>query len=212
LPLFAESASFAHVYAHPKVTAFRYAIRDGVSKPIGMVEASKRALESLSPERIHWATEPLEVAEGIMITGPIPRLTRYEDTGGPFFFDKKGEQRDPIDDDIALWISTPKGLVVIVGCSHAGLINTLAHVRSLSNVSKLHALLGGFHLREASNVRIEHTIDELKDFDPDIVIPCHCTGENTVARLKRSLGDRVSVGQAGDAYELGGEKIIMLDR
>jgi 7,8-dihydropterin-6-yl-methyl-4-(beta-D-ribofuranosyl)aminobenzene 5'-phosphate synthase len=147
------------------------------------------------------------VAKGIMVTGPIPRLTRYEDTGGPFFRDEEGEHRDPIDDDIALWMHTPKGLVVVVGCSHAGLINTLAHVRALSDVSRFHAVLGGFHLVDAGHVRIERTIDMLKDFDPDIVIPCHCTGERAVARLKRALGSRVSVGQAGKAYALGGKAL-----
>ncbi len=207
LPFFVERASSAHVYAHPGVKALRYTIRDGISKPIGMVEKSKAAFESLPSERIHWVTMPLEAAEGIRLTGPIPRLTRYEDTGGPFFLDEKGEQSDPINDDIALWMHTPKGLVVIVGCSHAGLINTLAHVRLLSNVSKFHAVLGGFHLRDASNVRIERTIDMLRDFDPDIVIPCHCTGENAVARLKRALGNRISVCRAGETYELGGKAL-----
>ena len=200
VPLVIESAPSVHVYCHPGAKSFRYTIRDGSSKPIDMPGTARVALESLLPERVHWVTQPIDVAPGIGVTGPIPRLTNYEDTGGPFFVDVKGKHSDPIDDDIALWIHTPKGLVVIVGCSHAGLINTLNHVCHLNNTSKIHVVLGGFHLLEASRTRIEHTLGALMNLNPDLVVPCHCTGEQAVEKLKQALGDRFIIGSAGGTY------------
>jgi 7,8-dihydropterin-6-yl-methyl-4-(beta-D-ribofuranosyl)aminobenzene 5'-phosphate synthase len=204
LPLVIESAPGVHVYCHPGAWSPRYSIRHGSAKSIGMPGAARAALESLSPGRVHWITQPLEVAPGIGVTGPIPRLTNYEDTGGPFFLDVAGNRGDPIDDDLALWIRTETGLVVIVGCSHAGLINTLNYARGLSGASRIHAVLGGFHLIEASDARVERTIDALTELGPNLIVPCHCTGERAVEKLRLALGERVLPGSAGATYTFGG--------
>ena len=197
LPLAIASAPAAQVYGHAAVTRPRYSIRDGSARSIGMPEAATTALESLPAGRVHWVTQPLEVAAGIGITGPIPRLTDYEDAGGPFFVDAGGQHGDPIPDDLALWIRTDRGLVVVVGCSHAGLINTLHHVRRLSGGSRIHAVLGGFHLLEASASRVEQTTGALAELGLDLVVPCHCTGGRAVEQLRHVLGGRVHLGSAG---------------
>jgi len=204
VPLVIEKAPAVRVYCHPGAKGPRYSIRDGSAKPIDMPGASKSALESLSPGRLHWTTRPIEIAPGIGLTGPIPRLTGYEDVGGPFFVDRDGGQSDPIDDDLALWIRTGMGLVVVVGCSHAGLINTLSHALRSSGASGIHAVLGGFHLLEASEARIERTVGALTGLSPNLVVPCHCTGERAVERLRQALGERVLLGLAGATYTFGG--------
>jgi 7,8-dihydropterin-6-yl-methyl-4-(beta-D-ribofuranosyl)aminobenzene 5'-phosphate synthase len=204
VPLVIESAPGVHVYCHPGAAGPRYSIRDGSAKSIGMPGAAKLALESVSPGKLHWTTRPIELAPGIGLTGPVPRLTDYEDVGGPFFVDGNGRQSDPIDDDLALWIRTETGLVVIVGCSHAGLINTLRHAQRLSGASRIHAVLGGFHLLEASEARVERTMDALTELGPDLIVPCHCTGERAVEKLRLALGERVLPGSAGTTYTFGG--------
>jgi 7,8-dihydropterin-6-yl-methyl-4-(beta-D-ribofuranosyl)aminobenzene 5'-phosphate synthase len=204
LPLVIESTPAVHIHCHPAATSPRYSIRDGSAKSIGMPGAARAVLESLSPGRVHWITQPLEVAPGIGVTGSIPRLTNYEDTGGPFFLDVAGDRGDPIDDDLALWMRTEEGLVVIVGCSHAGLINTLNYARGLSGASRIHAVLGGFHLIEASDTRVERTIDALTELGPNLIVPCHCTGERAVEKLRLALGERVLPGSAGTTYTFGG--------
>jgi 7,8-dihydropterin-6-yl-methyl-4-(beta-D-ribofuranosyl)aminobenzene 5'-phosphate synthase len=162
------------------------------------------ALESLPQQRLHWTTRAIEIAPGIGLTGPIPRLTDHEDVGGPFFIDAEGKHPDPIHDDMALWIRTKLGLVVVLGCGHAGVINTLAHALHVSGATRIHAVLGGFHLREASESRMDHTLSVLGKYAPDVIIPCHCTGDRPIEALKSTFGERVHLGSAGAVYTFGG--------
>jgi 7,8-dihydropterin-6-yl-methyl-4-(beta-D-ribofuranosyl)aminobenzene 5'-phosphate synthase len=192
------------VYLHPDVMAARYSLRGGEAKAIDMPEDARAALE-LQREALRWVTGPIELGEGFGLSGPIPRESGFEDTGGPFFKDRRGEQPDPIDDDLALWLRTPRGLVVIVGCSHAGLINTLRQVQRVSGEPRLHAVLGGFHLLEAQEARLARTAEALLALDPELIMPCHCTGAGAVEQLRQRLGERVRPVCAGEVLELGGE-------
>jgi 7,8-dihydropterin-6-yl-methyl-4-(beta-D-ribofuranosyl)aminobenzene 5'-phosphate synthase len=204
VPLVIARAPTAEIYAHPAATGPRYSIRDGVAKQISMPAAARTALETHAVG-VRWTARAVELTAGLGITGPIPRLTDFEDTGGPFFVDADGAQPDPITDDLALWMLMDRGLVVVVGCSHAGLVNTLRHALKLSGEPRLHAVLGGFHLNEASEVRLARTLAELQELGPDQIVPCHCTGDAAVARLRQSFGERVLPGSAGAVFRFGGE-------
>lgn len=203
VPLLVARAPTAEIYAHPAATGPRYSIRDGVAKPIAMPVAARTALE-VHPVGVRWTTRSQRLAIGLGLTGPIPRLTDFEDTGGPFFVDADGSQSDSIADDMALWMRTGRGLVVVVGCSHAGLVNTLRHALKLSGEPRLHAVLGGFHLNQASEVRLARTMAELQELGPDLIVPCHCTGDAAVERLRQSFGERVFPGSAGAVFRFGG--------
>jgi 7,8-dihydropterin-6-yl-methyl-4-(beta-D-ribofuranosyl)aminobenzene 5'-phosphate synthase len=78
----------------------------------------------------------LRLAPGIGVTGPIPRWSG-EDSGGPFFLDPAVAEPDPLDDDQALWRETAAGVVIVVGCCHAGLVNTVERVRAVSGIGRL---------------------------------------------------------------------------
>ena len=208
LPLAVTSAPAVQVYCHPAAASPRYAIRAGSARSIGMPGTARLALESLPSGGVHWITQPLEVAPGVGITGPIPRLTDYEDTGGPFYADAEGEHGDPIPDDLALWIRTDRGLVVVVGCSHAGLINTLHHVQRLCGGTRIHAVLGGFHLGEASAARIERTMGALATLGLDLLVPCHCTGDRAVEQFRHVLGERIHLGAAGSTYAFDASRVV----
>jgi 7,8-dihydropterin-6-yl-methyl-4-(beta-D-ribofuranosyl)aminobenzene 5'-phosphate synthase len=166
-------------------------------KPIQIPLASMAAIDRLPAEHLHWIQQPMLLSDKIGITGPIPRETSFEDTGGPFYLDPQGKRADLIEDDLALWIRTGDGVIVCVGCSHAGLVNTLNHVRRLNHGLRVRAVIGGFHLLNAGRERLEQTITALRLFEPDMVVPCHCTGELAVAVLRNALGERVSPGAAG---------------
>jgi 7,8-dihydropterin-6-yl-methyl-4-(beta-D-ribofuranosyl)aminobenzene 5'-phosphate synthase len=198
-----ENAPAVHVYCHPGAKIPRYSICDGVARAIGLPNASGLALAGLSPERMHFTEAAIEIAPGVGLTGPIPRHTEYEDVGGPFFADVEEKHADGIDDDQALWIRTRKGLVVVTGCGHAGIVNTLGQALRTSGASRIHAVLGGFHLREASETRIERTIAALQNLAPDMIVPCHCTGDHAVEALRKALGECVRRGTAGDAFTFG---------
>ena len=198
-----ERAPDIHLFCHPEVSNRRYSVQAGAARAIHISDAARYAIQKIPPDKLHWIAQPFGIAPDLGVTGPIPRATDYEDTGGPFFLDADGKQPDPINDDNALWVQTGKGLVVIVGCSHAGLINTLNAALRVSGASRLHAVIGGFHLLQASEKRLESTASALKKLNPDLVVPCHCTGDLAVERLRRELGDRVSPGYAGASYLLG---------
>ena len=187
----------AELFCHPAAVSPRYAVRNHQPKPLHMPRPSMAALDRLPEERLHWVQQSMRLAGTIGLSGPIPRQTVYEDTGGPFFLDTGGHRPDPIDDDLALWIDTPTGLVVCVGCAHAGLVNTLVQVQRLNGGRRVRAVIGGFHLLSADERRIKATIDALQALAFDEIVPCHCTGEAATRALVAAFGERCRPGAAG---------------
>ena len=137
-------------------------------------------------------TRAMEIVPGVWVTGPIPRRNEFEDTGGHFFLDRIGRQADPIPDDQALWLDTQKGTVVVLGCAHAGVVNTLDHVCELSGRPTVHAVIGGMHLGKASAARLEETAKALERREVRVIAPCHCTGDEAVRFLQQRLPGRVT--------------------
>lgn len=191
----------AQVYCHPGVVLPRYSIQEGLARTIAMPQPSLEALDKLPPRRLHWVQSPVRLSDRIGITGPIPRRTDFEDVGGPFYLDPEGRRADPIDDDLALWIHTDEGLVVCVGCCHAGLINALEYVRLLNPDAPLRAVIGGFHLVNADRRRLEETLTALREFNLEQIVPCHCTGDAAVTILHKALGDCVLPSLSGMQYQ-----------
>lgn len=196
VPQLLAAAPDAHVYAHPSLLKERYSISDGRARSVGVPPPSRHALASLK-QRLHNVSGPVEVVTGVELTGPIPRLSAFEDTGGPFYLDPQGQQPDLLEDDIALVIDLPGGLVVCAGCCHAGLINTLTFIRQRYNQRPIQCIMGGFHLLHAGRERMQHTIEVLQQLHPGRIIPCHCTGSQAVQELQQALPGRVMAGHAG---------------
>ena len=146
---------------------------------------------------------PLDVAPGVMSTGEVARLESFEKVEG-FWTVKDGQYcEDSIPDDQALAINLPgKGLVVITGCAHSGIINTIRHAQKITGVEELHAVIGGFHLMGAEEKRIDATAKALQKLDPAIVRPGHCTGQKAVCRLQEALGERCRPLATGDSIQL----------
>jgi 7,8-dihydropterin-6-yl-methyl-4-(beta-D-ribofuranosyl)aminobenzene 5'-phosphate synthase len=187
-----------NIYCHPGAVLPRYRIDSADKiKAIDMPPGSKIALNSVPPERLHWVTQPMFLEAGVGITGPIARRSNFEDTGGPFFLDSTGQHADLIDDDQALWIRTSRGLIIVVGCSHSGIKNTIDVIREITGEKSIIALIGGFHLKDASDERIKKTAAVLQDLDAQIIVPCHCTGDRATEMLRAVVGDRVRPGRAG---------------
>ena len=197
LPLVLEAAPQVRVHCHPGVTEPRYSVRDELVRDIRMPAPALRALEALPTGRVQWSAEPVLLAGGVGLSGYIPRRTDFEDTGGPFFFDPAGNRPDPLEDDQSLWIATDEGLVVCTGCCHAGLINTLTHLRAVTGEERIRAVIGGLHLGAASPERLEKTALALRKIKPGLVVACHCTGEAATAWLADHLDCEVRTGYAG---------------
>ena len=185
------------LYCHPGAVNPRYSIRNRIPKPLHMPREAMAALDRFPQERLHWVQQPVVLSKTVGLTGPITRDTIFEDTGGPFYLDQEGHRPDLIDDELALWVRTDNGLIVCVGCAHAGLINTLQQVQRLNDNMRIRAVIGGFHLLNADRRRLEQTILALRQLAPDVIIPCHCTGEDAVSTLRDAFGKRCQPGMAG---------------
>jgi 7,8-dihydropterin-6-yl-methyl-4-(beta-D-ribofuranosyl)aminobenzene 5'-phosphate synthase len=197
------------VFAHPAAVGPHYSVRQGIARSIAMPAPSRQALESLSAG-VRWTTETTWLSADVGLSGPIPRRTGYEDVGGPFFLDPQGNAPDPLPDDLALWVRTARGLVVLVGCCHAGVVNTARHALEVSGEERLHAILGGFHLSAASEERLARTLTDLAELNPDLIVPCHCTGKRALQRLAERFGERVVPGFAGAVHEFPARRPTIL--
>lgn len=179
----------AEVHVHPAAFAAKYARNpNGTSRSIGMPEASRELLRQLG-NRVVASESPSTVFDRLMVTGSVPRTSGFEDTGGPFFLDAACSQPDPLDDDQSVFFDTPQGLVVVLGCAHSGVINTLRYVASLAG-RPIHTVMGGMHLGGASAERIAQTEEAFRQLDVQCLAPCHCTGASATAALWNAFPGR----------------------
>ena len=160
-------------------------------------ESTVKILESAAPTPILNAS--------ILVTGEIERTTDFE-TGMPnALVERDGTlEPDPIKDDQALVINlSGKGLVVISGCSHAGIINTIRYAKKLTGVEKVYAVMGGFHLSGAFFEKIlKKTIDELKALSPAVVVPMHCTGRKAMEMFSQEFASSFVLNSVGSKITL----------
>ena len=192
------------IYGHD-ATIGRFSCRPDEQAPrqIGMAEEVRQALCQLPAERRIVLDVPRYLRPGIGITGPVPRNSTFEDTGGPFYLDPDKAQADPITDDLSLWFETSDGLVVLTGCCHSGLVNTVRQAQRISGVTRIRGIIGGLHLLNAGPERLDATIAFLHECAPDFLLPCHCTGAQVVERLHAEFGDAVlRAGGAGQTIEI----------
>jgi 7,8-dihydropterin-6-yl-methyl-4-(beta-D-ribofuranosyl)aminobenzene 5'-phosphate synthase len=143
----------------------------------------------------------------VWLTGPVPRVypeRNWSNVGrvrAP-----EGLVEDTIPEDQALVFDTAEGLVVLDGCGHAGIINTLEYARRQFRQAPIHAALGGFHLFEADDAKLEWTAGKLKEFQLAQLMGAHCTGIESVYQIRQRLGlprHACVVGAVGAVFELG---------
>ncbi len=184
-----DIATNAHIYLHPLATKTRYSCH--TDKPVRNISMPKSTAEHLDEikNRICFTDKPLAIHRQMNITGRIPRNTSFEDTGGPFYLESNKTEKDLIEDDLAMFIDSPKGIIVIVGCAHSGIINTLDYITSITGKNKIHAVIGGMHLSKANNNRIDQTITALNKFNIDKLFPMHCTGLESAAVIKQNFNN-----------------------
>jgi 7,8-dihydropterin-6-yl-methyl-4-(beta-D-ribofuranosyl)aminobenzene 5'-phosphate synthase len=177
----------APVFLHPAAREPKFSVPPaGPPRFIGLPEAG-RAVLVRHPARVRETRTCTEMVNGLFVTGEIPRRTAYEDPGGRFFLDECATQPDPVRDDQAVFFDTSAGLVVLLGCAHAGVINTLEYIQSFNPGRPFRAVLGGLHLLNASPERLAATVAALRQLEIPLLVPAHCTGAVAVARLWESF-------------------------
>jgi 7,8-dihydropterin-6-yl-methyl-4-(beta-D-ribofuranosyl)aminobenzene 5'-phosphate synthase len=194
-----QQAPRAVLHYHPKATETKYSVspHSGTARQISLPYIEEKKFAT-ADRRVITSCDAHEVVPGVWATGEIPRTNDYEDTGGKFYLDANLTQPDPILDDQSIFIPTTKGLIVIFGCAHSGVINTLDHIEQLmGETMPIRLLIGGLHLLNASEQRMQQTITELKNRQPKQMVFCHCTGAQAVCRLHQEFPDACVNGHAG---------------
>ncbi|MBN1268864.1 MAG: MBL fold metallo-hydrolase [Kiritimatiellae bacterium] len=189
----------ARVLLHPQAVQAHFSRREDGMHYIGMAEEARQAVRSAG-ERVTWTAGPTEIATGVWVTGAIPRRNDFEDVGGPFFLDEAGTVPDPIEDDQALWMEGTAGLVIVLGCAHSGVINTLDYIAELTGRARIHAVIGGMHLGRASVERLAATAARLAHYGVSFLAPGHCTGEAAAAYLRSHFGGTFAPCSAGEVF------------
>ncbi len=121
---------------------------------------------------------PETVVPGIRTTGEVERLTDFETAR---------QQPVPFPDDQGIYFEVEQGIVVVVGCAHAGVVNTLRHVSQLAETDRIYAVLGGMHLASATRSRLKKTVKAFRDLSLQRIGPCHCTGEKVINMFEREF-------------------------
>jgi 7,8-dihydropterin-6-yl-methyl-4-(beta-D-ribofuranosyl)aminobenzene 5'-phosphate synthase len=193
------------IYAHPEVFRQSYARAKeggGACRRIGFPYA--RGVEDLQRRgfTVESSREAREVLPGLHLSGEIPRVSRFEDTGGSFFRDPELAEPDSLPDDQCLIWGSRRGLVVVLGCCHSGVVNTLEAVAKLFPGRKLHALIGGMHLLHAKPDRIRETLSFLEARSPLLVAAGHCTGFDALCALRSAFGERFRLLSVGTRLQL----------
>jgi 7,8-dihydropterin-6-yl-methyl-4-(beta-D-ribofuranosyl)aminobenzene 5'-phosphate synthase len=198
LPALLKHTQNTDLFLHPGAIAPKYSPRGEIGSPLQDEQTLSQQVR-----RLIWTEKPTEVAAGVWVTGTIPRRHPIEDTGGLFWCSPNQRDIDLILDDQALFMETPRGVVVILGCAHAGVINTLAYIADITGVSAFYAVLGGMHLLQASTDRIHATLECLKRYNVQLIGANHCTGLKAIGALWHELGDRCVDCRTGTQLVIG---------
>ncbi len=189
------------IFAHPGIFARRYRVRDtGESTPIGIPydEAYLRGMGG----RFSLAEGFREIAPGICLTGQVPRLSPFEKGDTGLCCDDAGCAADPLPDDQSLVIRTGKGLVLVLGCCHAGLVNTIEHARRATGIAEVHAVIGGTHLCFCGASQLDETVRALRSYNVRRICAGHCTGFSASARLAREFPGQFHPAHVGYTLEI----------
>jgi len=189
------------IIAHPDIWQAKYSVGEGEDRYIG-IPFSRQELEDLGA-RFKLTAEPVRISEHIMTSGEIPMVTDYEVIEPDLVVKEDGGYRpDSFRDDQALIITTEPGLVVVLGCAHRGIINTLYHAQQLSGVKAIDTVLGGCHLMNASEERVWLTIAALKELGVKRLGVSHCTGLPASVIMAQEFGERFFFNNAGNMVSL----------
>lgn len=151
--------------------------------------------------------KPTAIAPNVWLTGPVPRVfTERNRSGNTLLRADDREQKDTLPEDQALVIDTNQGLIVVSGCGHAGIVNTLTYARKVVRATNIYAVIGGFHLFDANDEKLEWTAKQLAPMGIVYFLAAHCTGVESTVRLRELLKlppERMTVAQVGRRFESG---------
>ena len=202
-----ERSSTVDIFLHPDAFLRRWEIYpDGKRARLPFLDEKQlKVLGATIHKNSGVKLFPTDIRSSHLITGEIPRNTSFE-RGFPFQYAEKPHNVDVdeknmnlvpdplVKDDQAIVVNVRnEGLVIITGCGHAGIINTINYAKQLTGIEKVYAVVGGFHLPADGGIfeeAIDPTLKELQKIDPKYIIPCHCTGWKATAKIIDLMPDK----------------------
>ena len=190
------------VHAHHDLFKDSFSTKGDKPRHIG-VPHTRSVLEAAGAD-FRLDTGWREVEEGIYMTGEVPRRTAFEIGDQELkHYNEAGELVvDPIRDDQTVVIDTDDGLIVVLGCSHAGIINILTYITEKTGKSRFHTVMGGTHLGPVEEEQIARSIEALHEFEIERLGVSHCTGQKTAARMAAEFGERFFFCSVGTKVEV----------
>jgi 7,8-dihydropterin-6-yl-methyl-4-(beta-D-ribofuranosyl)aminobenzene 5'-phosphate synthase len=192
------------LYLGAEAFAQRYSGRFSMENPTYLGQLSKEEIENLGVIKIVEVREPREVIPGVYLSGNIERTTEYEKIP-PSLLINRGDklEGEELEGEQAVVCNLKgKGLVVVSGCAHRGIVNTVRHAQKMTGIDRVHAVIGGFHLVNAKPEIIEKTVTDIKKIAPDYVVPTHCTGFEATTTFAREMPEQFILNTAGTRYTL----------
>lgn len=194
---FQESRPGLPLYAHPDIFQPRFSEKDGKMNSVGLRMAQADLVQHVT---LHLSAEPSQVLPGVWTTGEITPRVEFEGRSPHHYIESGvGWQPDPYRDDMSLVLEAPSGLILVCGCCHAGLLNTLAQVQRIFN-REIAAIVGGTHLGSVDEDSLQHAIDFIRLLNSGKISHIylnHCTGERALAALAKAFGEKISPCPAG---------------
>lgn len=192
------------IVSHPAAYRERWQKKDDGTL-VGPFQPTPRKEWEAAGAKIITSSEPYKLMEGCWTTGYVPRDS-FETVGRPKqWLYREGSEflPDDVDDDQAITIHVKdKGLVILSGCAHSGIVNTIEQAKSFTGINKVYAVIGGFHLARAKEEEITKTIEYIKSQNPSFVVPSHCSGFQAIRRFAQEMPDEFIEGVVGITYIL----------
>src|SRR4030042_2502223 len=159
---------------------------------VSLLGLKREDIEGLGFVKIVEIKDPTSIIPGAYLPGKIEQVTDYEKIP-PQFVAKRGNEfvQETFPGEQAVVLNAKgKGLVVLSGCAHRGIVNRVKHAQKMTGIEKVHAVIGGFHLAGAKPEMIQKTIGDIKAIRPDYIVPTHCTGFEAISAFAREMPDQ----------------------
>ena len=189
------------VLGHPDIFISRFRMDGSGNRKYSGIPYAKGYLEKKGA-RFVFNTGSVEIENGIYLTGEVPRTTKFEAADMKNrFAERMGEiVPEVISDDQAMVIKTKEGILIILGCAHSGVINTINHAVKITNVDTIFGIVGGTHLGFSKEAQLKETIEVLKTYQIQNLIPAHCTGLSASIRLREHFENIFQFSHVGKIF------------
>lgn len=191
------------VIAHPDIFRLHF-VNTPFLQHVGVMDGDEREEIEAKGGRLFLTSDPFQIMPGLVTSGEIPRNTEFEDAGISLFtISGDNVMPDPVLDDISIFANVAdKGVVIVTGCSHAGIVNITQYAMEIFPEENIEGIIGGFHLVEAKKEKIDRTVEALGEIGPGWISSGHCTGFKAQVRLFETFGERFEPLSSGKTFQI----------